>query len=81
MYTGCSGLRRFMNKLLEAYLIHTDWLDGQEVVGYYSEIIGGDLVYNVKVSSGVGFSKQTILTIPNDDLLSYLFERTLHKEI
>jgi hypothetical protein len=71
-----------MNKLIKEYLHHTEHpLEDYEVMGYYSDLVGGDLIYNINLQNDYSlYSGRETIKICNDDILAFLYERTLNKE-
>ena len=67
-----------MNKLLYDYLVHIEhYLAYSEVLGYYSEILDGVLIYNINLSNSFLNIGQETVSISNDDILIFLYDRSL----
>jgi hypothetical protein len=67
-----------MNKLIRAYLNHIDhYQANSEIERYYSKLIDNELIYHVKVKDVTMWFE--VIEISNDDLLAFLYERTLDK--
>ncbi|AHK11212.1 hypothetical protein S14_103 [Shewanella sp. phage 1/4] len=71
-----------MNKLIQAYLIHTNhYLAGAEVQTYYAKVTDDNLVYKVSIENECCFRGCEIIYIQNEELLTFLFELTLKQGV